>query len=123
MNFYKKNISYFLVCILLFPVFFQVWHVTNIHGFFHVENNHGNHVHSCCELNIHKGENQFSNTSNHCPVCEYEFASYDLIKTSNIAFNQVHFSVVLIIAISEKLCSHNGFSKNLRAPPHIEAIS
>jgi hypothetical protein len=122
MKFKLQHIALWLSVVFAFPIVIQPWHVMNHHSeyFFSDETEHQQH---CCTHQIHfENKNlphQLSQSVEHCPVCEYEFATFSLPQNNWIAKGEPLCSEYSFFSIQKAQNTFNGTNRLLRAPPFL----
>ena len=117
----RKHIALLLTMVFLFPIVIQPWHVMNHHSE-HFFSDEAEQHHHCCAHEI-QFENeslpqQFDQSVEHCPVCEYEFATFSLPQNNWIAKGEPLCSESKFFSIVQAQNSFSGTNRLLRAPPN-----
>lgn len=115
MNRLKQHIGLFLMAILVFPIVFQFTHVFHDHGF----GTEPPSCHeSCCTALPCSGSGLIvSQETNHCPICEYEFASFNLDRKQECTLINFSHNETRILPVNGKLGANVLVYRKLRAPP------
>jgi hypothetical protein len=115
MNWRKQHIGLILMALLAFPILFQFVHVFRAHGF----GAETTACHKSCCTTLPSPESDFGirQEVNHCPVCEYEFACFNIVRKQEIAQINFYCKEKRVLPISGKLGNNVPICKKLRAPP------
>jgi len=100
---YKRHIAFLLALLFVFPVAYQSWHVVH----------HKEYTHYKPLLK----KIVFTQETEYCLVCEYEFTKYENSKTEKIHFSNSACSEINQYLIPSNQNYFRGASFSLRAPP------
>ncbi len=115
MNRTKIFLSFFLSLIFVFPSIYQSIHVFQIHW-------NTNTAHTCSCQDIKETNNDYrytypQETKKSCPVCEFEFASFNKIKNIKLGAIRSDYIDVHLTNIQEIYFSNYNEVITLRGPP------
>jgi hypothetical protein len=108
----KHYIIILLTLVFAFPLIFQSVHIIGHKKHFVIESE------SCCvQHSNQKFAAEIKVTSEHCPICEYEFAIFSVSEFSNI-YPSTFFIDFQYNTLSEVFHLYfRGSNRSLRAPP------